>query len=68
MLYISGLDEDIKTDREEIKTDSESDTEEDDEKSEGTLQKPLETPYSENFVEELGLVSIGYYWQHLIIS
>ncbi|XP_050411094.1 oxysterol-binding protein-related protein 8 isoform X2 [Patella vulgata] len=50
-----GLDEDCKTDREEIKTESESSgSDEDDEKSFSTNIKPMETQYIENGREELG--------------
>ena len=55
----AGLDEDYKSDREEIKTDTESShSEEEDDQVFDKLEhaRPEETPYSENKIEELGQV------------
>ena len=56
-LLFLGLDEDCKTDRDEIVTDSSQSDEEDDHIVED-LSKPSETPYLVNQVEELGQVTL----------
>lgn len=50
----------MKTDREDVKTDSETESEEEGEKTINNQQQPLETPYVENVTEELGQVGIRY--------
>ena len=54
----TGLDEDSKTDREEMKTDSETESEEEEIKVFEDNTPPTETKYIENAREELGQVSI----------
>lgn len=68
-ICLSGLDEDSRTDREELKSDSESshsDEEEDRVFINYKDSKPAETPYLEIVDEELG--QVGHNWsitQHL---
>ena len=52
----SGLDEDSKTDREEVRTDTESDSEDEDVTVNEDAGPPNETFYMENVTEELGQV------------
>ena len=58
--FLSGLEDDYRSDREEAKSDTESShSEEEEDQVFDKLEhsKPAETPYTENRVEELGQVS-----------